>query len=55
MTLNVCAIQSNKITSARQLFHTDLVADFFPAGTALVVVYFVLLALYYFVPSPAGC
>ncbi|TWW75529.1 hypothetical protein D4764_13G0001910 [Takifugu flavidus] len=24
-------------------------------GTALVVVYFVLLALYYFAPSPAGC
>ncbi|XP_011605474.2 low affinity vacuolar monovalent cation/H(+) antiporter-like [Takifugu rubripes] len=29
-------------------------SDYFQ-GTALVVVYFVLLALYYFAPSPAGC
>uniref|UniRef100_A0A7N6BK14 Cation/H+ exchanger protein 2 n=1 Tax=Anabas testudineus TaxID=64144 RepID=A0A7N6BK14_ANATE len=29
-------------------------SDYFQ-GTALVVVYFILLALYYFAPSPAGC
>lgn len=51
ITLNICAVQWSKITSTRQLLHTD----FFPAGTALVVVYFILLALYYYAPSPAGC
>lgn len=37
------------------IFSVIYYLGFFLSGTALVVVYLILLALYYFAPSPAGC
>lgn len=37
------------------VLHQRYFLYFFDIGTALVVIYLILLALYYFAPSPAGC
>lgn len=35
--------------------HNSLLLALCPIGTVLVMVYFILLAVYFFAPSPSGC